>query len=217
MLENYFSTPTIENSYYAGFIAADGCIVDKVIRGQNKLQIILSEQDYSLLHNLHLSLQLGDKKISYRPSRVFRQDNKDYFRKPSYCFSVSSNKICEDLYSNWNITPRKTNTLLPPNLSDEKLIKTFLIGVIDGDGCIYLGDYLELSIVGNSKQFLLWCKKSLSDIGNIIECPTLINHHGGFRVKYSNNKAKKIISSLLEVDVPRLKRKWEKVSCLKGF
>jgi hypothetical protein len=118
--ENFFSVPNILNSYWAGFIAADGCI-----RGY---------------HDHYLSLGLSKKDISHleKFKRDLRLSNKiTIYDKHNSCITgLSSNKICDDLKNNFNITPRKSKTLKPPNIKNKTNILSFIAGYIDGDGSV---------------------------------------------------------------------------------
>ena len=117
----YFSTINNENSYYAGFIAADGNIDTK----NSKLTIGLSSKDKTFLEtflsNLDSTYTVKDSisKEQYECSTIY----------------ITSKQICEDLYSNFNIYPNKSLTLTPPNLENE-FLDCFIMGLIDGDGTI---------------------------------------------------------------------------------
>lgn len=202
MNENYFEKPTIENCYYAGFIAGDGCISTTRKYGQKVFQIVL--KDKVIIENLSKVLE-----TQYR----FDKNRK------MYIITISSNKICNDLETNWNITSRKTNTLRPPNLLKNSLIKAFLIGLIDADGCICWHKKnlcWVLQITGNSKSILLWSKNKLALLANVTETPNLHKHNKGtsYIVSYQAKKALKIFESLRKIKVPRLERKWSKVYSL---
>ena len=133
--KEYFNIPTEENCYWAGFIAADGCIVyDK-----NILNIGLQHKDKNLLNQFI-------KDIGYT--------NEVKVYKNRVCVTINCKEICNDLTVNFNITPRKSKTLCPPNLKDEKIIAYFIKGVIDGDGSIQKD---RLAIYG-TKQLLEWVK-----------------------------------------------------------
>ena len=119
--DSYFSTINNENSYYAGFIAADGNIDTK----NSKLTIGLSSKDKTFLEtflsNLDSTYTVKDSisKEQYECSTIY----------------ITSKQICKDLYSNFNIYPNKSLTLTPPNLENE-FLDCFIMGLIDGDGTI---------------------------------------------------------------------------------
>ena len=120
--DGYFSTLTLENCYYAGFLAADGCIT------KNQLIVGLSEIDKKWLENFKSSLN-AESPI------------KDRIQKGVYktCYlNITSDVICSDLLNYFNIQPRKSLSYTPPiNLIDEQK-DCFIMGLIDGDGSISL-------------------------------------------------------------------------------
>lgn len=133
-----------QSCYWAGFIAADGCVY------RNFLKIALQPRDHQHLSNLfHF---LGSQKKS--------QIKRGYAR-----FTIRSKKIKEDLFTKFNITPKKSLTLQPPNIIDNNLIRHYLRGLIDGDGCLYIttDNTLRLSIVSASEKMANW----LVDIFNV--------------------------------------------------
>ena len=107
--ENYFQTiNTDDKAYWAGFIAADGCIYQPKDTRQDMLSISLKLADIHHLEKFASSIKT-DKKISI----VENSSRKGYF----FCnLQLSSNKISQDLQK-INILPRKTYNLKMPILS----------------------------------------------------------------------------------------------------
>lgn len=137
----FFTTPNKINSYWAGFIAADGNISKK----GNTLTLSLSAKDKQHLQKFN-SLVSTDYHI-----REFQAEKEcglcDYVT-----FSLSSQDWKCDLRQNWGINPNKTHTItFPVGLSIENT-KAFICGYIDGDGCIYVDkkrkNKIQLSICG---------------------------------------------------------------------
>ena len=116
--QDYFSVPNLENSYVAGFIAADG----NIHKSKNKLRIDLQIRDAEYLQNI--VLLFSDKKIT-TTKRNYRS------------ISLWSWKIISDLQKNFNITPNKSLTLKPPKLEGQNAL-AFIIGNLDGDGSIII-------------------------------------------------------------------------------
>lgn len=125
--ENYFQTiNTDDKAYWAGFIAADGCIYQPKDTRQDMLSISLKLADIHHLEKFASSIKT-DKKISI----VENSSRKGYF----FCnLQLSSNKISQDLQK-INILPRKTYNPKMPIISKE-LVPAFLRGYFDGDGSI---------------------------------------------------------------------------------
>lgn len=170
---DYFSTPTIENSYWAGLIAADGCIIVPGGSRQMKLDLSLTESDGE--HVIRLADSLGGAAVYHYGPRGTS--------KGVAVMRVTSDKICSDLLRNFNITPKKSLTLGPPvGLTEEKEL-AFIAGYIDGDGCYgtakrSTGHYPFLSILG-TEAFLIWVKEVL--------CP-----ESGVQIKNADSKESKV-------------------------
>lgn len=155
---NFFKIPTILNSYWAGFIASDGCIYSRDKQGKS-LVITIAQKDIRILKRFKRDLKYNGeiKKYEYMTS---------YGLSKSCRLSIHNPDIVDDLQKNWNITTRKTFTLLPnKKIKNFKLFFSFLMGYIDGDGCFtYFGakkKYLTIRING-TKKLLQWFKKMLT-------------------------------------------------------
>lgn len=120
-LTSFFYVPTPLSAYYAGFIAADGCI-----RDDGTVNIKISSKDRDWLQVMADHLKPGFKV----KTRARRRGN------PCCDMHLSpKGTIARDLYRWYNITPRKSNTLQPPhNLLDPVIIRCFIAGYLDGDG-----------------------------------------------------------------------------------
>jgi hypothetical protein len=203
--EYFFDSPNIANCYWAGFIAADGCIANKKGKnGVNYLSIGLSIKDKK-----HLEIFKNDIKFS-GPITI---DKKNICR-----LRIFSQKICDDLYKNFNISQRKTNTLEPPiNLTDEQII-AFFAGFVDGDGCICLVRGMPtLSLIG-TKEILEWIKKELRRILNL-EGSLGIYKTQNFKTKvwyydlniYTYKDLIKIYNRIEKLNIFIMNRKWDKI------
>lgn len=202
--DNFFSKPNLLNSYWAGFIAADGCIIDKA-HSQKLLVLELGIKEYKHLMAFKKAIDFIGKIGIYRKGRSCK-------------FSITSDILCNALNENFKITPRKTFTLEPPeNLNKEQTL-AYIIGYIDGDGSILINkaqagkySYLAFDIVC-TKSIGSYIKKhlGLSKI-QIIKRPKENVH----RVRF-NGKTAIIIYKLLEkLVVPKLQRKWYNPEVLK--
>lgn len=117
-IDKFSSIKTEEDAYWLGFIYADGCVSD-----DNRFEISLQYQDYWHLVKLRKCL-MADLDIGYNKSN-------DSFR-----ISLNNDIIVKNLKL-LRVTPRKSLTLkFPENLISNNLIKHFIRGYFDGDGCI---------------------------------------------------------------------------------
>lgn len=199
--DDFFSKLTLENCYYAGFIAADG----NIDKNKTKLTITLSGKDKSFLDDFNKRI-----KSNYK---VTESITKGKFTCAS--LSVNSKKICDDLNKNFNITPQKSLTLVPPNINDKLLLDSFIIGVIDGDGTIGYAKSnnskrFYISIIG-TKEMILMIKCRFEEI---LEHKTSELHHrkehsdNTFTLRVSDASARKLFLHFYNINVPKLERKW---------
>jgi len=198
--ENYFKTPTLENSYWAGLLAADGCVDNK----RNTLSIDLAEKDRNLLEKLKVATKYsGDLKI-YNNNISYETDQK----RIRLCFNHAA-KFNKDLFSHFSIMPRKSLTFEYPKLKNKKLIKAFLIGFIDGDGCISVNKngnklYLKIAVTSGLGNWLNYILPMLYGIKQM----KLTSRGKIFYYALSDRTALKVLNDLNKINVPKLLRKW---------
>lgn len=190
--EDYFAVPNLENSYWAGFIAADGCIHPHDTKS-SQLVIQLKSSDGHHLKHLQTSIKSGSLLDSGSKTR----------------YRVSSNKICDDLKHTYNITPRKTFTLEPPELTDN-LAYAYVAGYIDGDGCYDSSKGRPRLRILGTFSILEW----MSDIYNLDRNPTKRPEENIYRLELHGNDAINVRKSFEQLDLPLLDRKksrWEEL------
>ncbi len=199
----YFSEPTLRNSYWAGFIAADGCLTH-----EGALRIALSTKDREHLERLKAEMSFTG------PVRDGLTSTPDGREVTYSCLVVWSRDMLLDLKRNFNLVERKTLTLLPPYRLPDPLAEAFIVGLIDGDGSIHTIDYsrptLRLDVAGTlsmvswvREYFRRWC-------GTQIRLPRIQEYYGGtlYSLRLQGRNAERVAGRLLTVDVPRLYRKW---------
>lgn len=197
---NFFSEPNTINSYFAGFIAADGCITPK----KHLVSFGLKSSDGYILEELV-------KACGYEGSVGY--NGTDYKRADLYIWGVK--QWHEDLDKYYNITPRKSLTLMPPNITREEDIKSFIRGYIDGDGGIVPKQGLNTWVVRirGTYEFLCWIKEFFdAEVPyrvRVLSAPYMDDGTWSYRV--SGKRSLMILQKLLEVDTPYLKRKWQPV------
>lgn len=140
--DKFSSIETEEDAYWLGFIYADGYVSDS-----NNFEISLQKADVNHLEKLRLYLELSTK-VSV-----------DSFR----CRLIYKNKIFVDNLKNLGVIPRKSLILtFPYNKISNELIRHFIRGYFDGDGCIstynkqkvtMISKILSVSLLG-TKDFL---------------------------------------------------------------
>ena len=119
---NYFDEiDTEEKAYWLGFLFADGAITQ-----------------YQHSYDIELSLKIDDKN---HVAKFAKPVGKSYINNKSTYRSrcILGSKHMFNTLSNYGCTVRKSLTLKFPNKSifkDERLIKHFIRGYVDGDGCL---------------------------------------------------------------------------------
>lgn len=200
--ENFFNRPSIHNCYWGGFIAADGCIDEK----GNRITFSQKTEDRALLENFKQSTKYTGKIFDITSGG-----------KPASQLRIVSLNWIQDVKKHFNITPRKSLTLEPPNLHISDLQLAYIIGYIDGDGSIRLTqrgnkDYLILDIVG-TYNLLDWIRNSLEFVLKNSSQKKIYKHGNCWRLMYTQDKAKKILKFLLNFqntyDINTLDRKWD--------
>ncbi len=143
-----------EKAYWAGFIAADGCILRRGKGFSDQLSITLHKKDID-----HLKKFLKFLSSNHPIKRERNQWGNNYAR-----ITICSNRLSKGL-SRLNIVPRKTKTYKLPQLSGD-LMRHFVRGYFDGDGCFseYQGGK-RFNIVGIKGVILDLQKYFITEVG----------------------------------------------------
>jgi hypothetical protein len=194
--ENYFDGPNISNCYWAGFIAADGCISGRSCT----LNIEISEKDKNLIEQFIKQTEFTGR-IYYRgPRESYHKNNKkSYISKPTISIHINSSRWKEMLLKYWNIHNKKTLTLQPPNITKKDLCCSYIIGLIDGDGYIRRSDK-SVGILG-TYNLLSWINK-------VVNYDAQINQKGKIFVVNYPPKIGKLLVSYANISW-KLNRKWD--------
>lgn len=183
-----------KSCYWWGFIIADGHISHK-----GELAITLSSLDKE--HLLKLSSILGCN-ISERGNFVhLRLGDKSFGEKWLNILSINAPK-----------------TYFPPDLSifyTKKNLISFIIGLIDGDGCIWESKgwlNLRIELHGNWLNTLQLISNKLKEFYNI-DCKIKISKRGFSQLNINTKKDLKILKEHI-FNVDYLERKWNKLSNL---
>ena len=205
----FFRTPNLVNSYWAGFLAADGCVSPK----QNMVSCRLNSRDEA-------HLQMLASSVNYN-GRIDRRPNYGYSKGRTLCSVLT---VCgvrdwvHDLKENFNVVERKSLILEPPTTLSRKCGLAYIIGYLDGDGSIFYQTtpwkvYLGVSVVG-TKKVLVWIKKQFDVL--IKPGPRVANvgrGKKGYQYRVTGDRALKILHKLDTIKTPRLERKWRRLWC----
>jgi len=115
LYHDFFSQDTPESFYWAGFIAADGCVYNN--KNSKYLSVWLQEKDSDHIDKLKKVLKVKNCNI-----------------KAQNHLCVCSDRIYDDL-KRFNVVPRKTHIYTFPNwILEHKFSNHFMRGYVDGDG-----------------------------------------------------------------------------------
>ena len=201
--DSYFHTiDSEEKAYWLGFISADGTI-NNYHKGQYGFKIALQESDSSFL-------QLFLNAISAKFSIKYTETDKNGKTYKGCQVSFRSKKFVEDLLQ--YMTFNKTQKLVIPKI-DEKYIRDYIRGFIDGDGCFYINKNnpkkKNLEIVAFDETILLDIQNEFSKNGIVSKIYTKQNGNKKLGV-YSNNSLMKLYHYLYDDATIFMKRKHEK-------
>ena len=213
--DNYFSEDNMESFYWAGFIAADGCIKFKN-KKYKQLSIDLSQKDHDHLKKLKQSIVFDGPIHKISSGRIDKSE-----------MTISSDKIFDDLVR-FNIVPRKSLIYTFPKwLKKHELVNHFMRGYFDGDGSFYtsLGKgkkipQLYFSLRG-TKEFLTEYKNILEINCNIKKNINKPRYNCGIHIlEYGGNLSAKSIADFIYKDSKqntRLERKYNIVRSKNGI
>jgi hypothetical protein len=206
--ETIFLNDNEEVYYYAGLLAADGCLF-KVSKKSKRISLTLHERDISTLRNFKNFLKYDGNILFYR--KIY-----------PYISITGAKKLTSILEKKFNIVENKSLIYNPPNINKLNLALAFIIGYIDGDGCIYkpkTNNSYQLHILGTQKMLDFICntfkiiepsfnlkpRQSCSK-NNLVKTLALCGNFKSDKYKYKN-----ILKALLKINVPKMERKWNKI------
>lgn len=160
-----------EKAYWLGFLYADGCVTG------NKLEISLKESDKEHLYKLCDFVKCSHDKV-----KINKTNHDGCFR----CRLTLINKHFANQLISLGCTERKSLTLTFPDISifsDKKLVRHFIRGYFDGDGCISYADKTHT-------------KPCISVLGTEQMCSSIVENTLKFPNKlYGSNKKDDIVKS----------------------
>lgn len=218
--DKYFDTPTVENCYWAGYIAADGCIGRKKDGSDIYLKLSLSSKDDYLLDifSSHINSTYPIKK---QTTKWWSEKSKSYSYYSCLALWCAEN-LHYSLNKHWNITQNKSLTLIPPKeYIKNELAYAFLIGLFDGDGWITKitrksgKEYFSWGVCG-TYDMMLWVKDVCNELINEPNNTNVTKNNSIYRYIISGRNAVKLAQTLnMVVNIPwKMRRKWENCMAL---
>lgn len=205
----FFEEPTPLASYWAGFIAADGCICPK----NNSIVISLCADDAAHLERFRQDVgyagpvRMWTATGGYKPGAMYA--GVSVYAVPEWLSALADN---------YRIGPRKTKTLMPPELNETNSA-AYIAGFLDGDGSIHasLNSWSPGSLtisVGGRRAILEWIK-AWFDLwaprrynirpANVSKVKRNFWHYG-----VSGGRATAIWEKFSAMGLPLMQRKWGK-------
>lgn len=191
---NFFDVYSKESAYWAGFIAADGCIRSD----RDALEIGLIKTDELHLNKLSEVIDFTGKLIYY---------------KNSVKITICGKWFPEALLYNYNITPVKSLTYNICEKIPIEYIHHFIRGMFDGDGCITFTTAFTINFTGTynvCNYIRKYLYKSIAiRIKSRNDYPP-IQKTGHYQISYSGKNAIKILKCLYSESTQqtRLDRKY---------
>ncbi|KKN61329.1 hypothetical protein LCGC14_0523200 [marine sediment metagenome] len=140
---NFFSEDSQHSFYWAGFIAADGAIIDR--RKTLELSIGLAQKDKNHIQKFKQNISAENPIHDILIKNSKRNPNWNDCWKSE--IKITSNKLCKDL-ERFNVVPRKSKIYTFPEwLVNHELTHHFMRGYFDGDGSFFYPKLKEGRIV----------------------------------------------------------------------
>lgn len=211
--KDFWETPNLINSFWAGVMAADGNI-GIVNKKPQSLNWEISVIDECFMDEFIKEIGYTGKKRYW--SKKTQKGNISKTVK----VRIHSQKWVESLAKNFSIVSHKANRIgVPENLTFDQQM-AFLIGYTNGDGCICLsGGNLMLTYTSASKGIIEW----IANFANSLftqekKKPRKIRtfFHTGeyYSISISGRSAEQIFVFLSQFEVPVLDRKWKREEVL---
>lgn len=212
--ELFFDVPNIINCAIAGMLAADGCMQ------KNRLTIGLAGKDQEYLEMLKkitkYTGKINTRTSRYKIKNYSNPSNPDYEGDYTVCLLGFNyiKKWKKDLEKYFNITSKKSLTLLPPNLNDLNLQLAYLSGIYDGDGNISMQKkkgkpMLGLHFIG-TKELVEWAIKIYKNIFPNFKIKSVKRKSPNiFTLKINGCQSYILSKMILSMNLPRLERKWK--------
>lgn len=195
------SIDTEEKAYWLGFLFADG----NISHTGNRLEVRLSIKDLSHLEKFRKFLKLTT------------EIRTGICNGNGFCHLAVRNKHLWNTLDSLGCHPRKSLILEFPNFSifsDVKLIKHFIRGYVDGDGCLAIykrkNSYrTAINLVGTEK-FLTVVRRLFYDEGYIQNKSCTNWENKAYSLEFSDLPSRRIARLLYEKATIYLERKYNK-------
>lgn len=200
--ENYFENiDSNEKAYWLGFFSADGYVHEE--RGELTLE--LQEKDREHLEKFKNAINSNKPLMT-----ILCGENKQFIH---YRFVIRCRKMVNDL-KKYNVYQRKSLTFIPPSNLEEKYLPYWIIGYMDGDGCIadakgrvrisFTGTKATLEFIKNylkSSNIIRLehrCNNTYQFSPEVDKCESFLKQYSYNNIPYALNRKKKRYASIVQ-------------------
>jgi transposase len=202
---SFFDTYTPASCYWAGFLAADGCLVKS--QGAHRTQVLLQKEDQGHLRSFAKCAG------STHPVKIVKVGGHEEAQ-----LVVSSKEWWDALHAHFNLEKCKSLTLRPPPRRLSKSMSWhFMRGYFDGDGSVHdrrdsNGRASQMSVVSGSRRFMNWVKR-LWNCDAKVERRIAESGNPIFKLTVSGKTMRRIVKRLYRESLPktRLERKFHRL------
>lgn len=216
--DTYFKdVNNVNASFIAGLIASDGNVYfDKTTP---RISIKLKADDRDYLEKIRDFVGIENKLFDVKRSSGYILGRKVNVKDQVMLHIYSVKTAVKHLEENYNITPNKTLTLKPPNITDLRAKIAYTVGYIDGDGSIYTSSgvvkgkryyYNKLSIYGQL-PILQWMQNEVFGILNPQTKNIKIRKNaesGLYSLTLSESSLTSYLHEVDKLNLPKMERKW---------
>ena len=200
--KDYFKYYNKDSFYWAGFLAADGCVKDRKSKNGNRIW--------------EISLELSNKDLDhlYKFKNSLNSNHKVFYKEKTNSSNitlVSEEMVCD--LKRFNIVPRKTFVYtIPDFVKNSNLVSHFIRGYIDGDGSYYYANNSINIEVKGTYDTLLFIKEIFDKIVSKKTPNKIRKINSIYSLCYGGNICVKEIVNYLYKDASiYLERKYNKI------
>lgn len=206
--EDFFSVPSILSAYWAGMIASDGNIHN------NSISIGLKSDDKA-----HIEQFARD--VGWTGPINIKTNHTIHGITEVATLAIRDDQWIKDLYRHYNLVPRKSLILLPPNNLNYEQSLSYICGYLDGDGWTSIEkprgykniNGFAIGAIG-TKETLLWMKEFFDEISphyhnldNKLQ-PQIGKDRNCYSLNIHGLRGIKVYHKLMSIPTPKLYRKW---------
>jgi hypothetical protein len=218
VMDTYFKdVNNISAAFVSGLIASDG----NVYIGKNTKRIVikLKVDDRAYLEGIRNFIGLSGELYLVKREEGYILGRKVNVKDQVMLNIYSVKTAVKHLEENYNITPNKTLTLKPPNITDLRAKIAYTVGYIDGDGSIYTSSgvvkgkryyYNKLSIYGQL-PIIQWMQNEVFGILNPQTKNIKIRQNtesGLYSLTLSESSLTSYLHEVDRLNLPKMERKW---------